>query len=51
VHGIKAVHFSIIQIGKGTGIKVLDFSLIAHPAIRERLIATKETLKTIYSLN
>jgi putative aminopeptidase FrvX len=36
------VQDDIIQIGKGTGIKVMDFSLIAHPAVRERLIGVAE---------
>ncbi|WP_456279188.1 M42 family metallopeptidase [Bacillus sp. AK128] len=37
------VQDDIIQIGKGTGIKVMDFSLVAHPAIKERLVEVAES--------
>ncbi|MCR2821145.1 M42 family metallopeptidase [Lederbergia panacisoli] len=34
----EAVLDDVLAIGKGTGIKVMDFSLISHPAIKRRLI-------------
>ncbi|WP_100399616.1 M42 family metallopeptidase [Bacillus sp. FJAT-44742] len=35
-------------LGEGTGIKILDFSLISHPAVRESLIELAEKNKITY---
>lgn len=39
-----------LALGKGTGIKVLDLSLISHPAVKERLISLAEKEKIQYQL-
>ncbi|MCT8138534.1 M42 family metallopeptidase [Anaerobacillus sp. CMMVII] len=31
-----------LSLGKGTGIKIIDFSLIAHPAVKEKLVVVAE---------
>ncbi|TFE01583.1 M42 family metallopeptidase [Jeotgalibacillus salarius] len=39
-----------LAIGAGTGIKVLDFSLISHPAVKEKLIQLANHKKISYQL-
>ncbi|TSB47739.1 M42 family metallopeptidase [Alkalicoccobacillus porphyridii] len=37
-----------LALGAGTGIKVLDFSLISHPAVRDKLIQLADEQEIIY---
>ncbi|MBM7580985.1 M42 family metallopeptidase [Jeotgalibacillus terrae] len=39
-----------LALGAGTGIKVLDFSLISHPAVKEKLIRLANDNKITYQL-
>lgn len=46
------VQDDILAIGKGTGIKLMDFSLIAHPVIKDRLtaVATEHSVNVQYEV-